>query len=173
MPSHHLNQCWDIVNWTHRNKLQWNFNQNTKFFIHENASEKIVHEMAAILSRRRWDLWPYSEGLAWSVNTAWIAKNINIFHWSSVILIAMLKLWFTQTIWFIQIMFIDAFFFVCFLSSIFDKQAFVTPVICSIAWGQNWQTIADPFSISFYWIKSLIFLYPNYKWFISQESNLK
>ena len=28
-----------------------NFNQNTKLFIHENASEKIVCEMAAILSR--------------------------------------------------------------------------------------------------------------------------
>ena len=30
-PSHYLNQCWVIVNWTIRNKLQWNFNQNTKF----------------------------------------------------------------------------------------------------------------------------------------------
>ena len=28
MPSHHLNQCWVIVNWTLRNKLQWNCNQN-------------------------------------------------------------------------------------------------------------------------------------------------
>ena len=30
--------------------LQWNFNQNTKTFIQENASENIVCEMAAILS---------------------------------------------------------------------------------------------------------------------------
>ena len=29
-------------------KLQWNFIQNAKFFIHENASENIVCEMAAI-----------------------------------------------------------------------------------------------------------------------------
>ena len=29
-PSHYLNQCWVIVNWTLMNKLQWNFNQNTK-----------------------------------------------------------------------------------------------------------------------------------------------
>ena len=29
-PSHYLNQCWFIVNWTRRNKLQWKFNQNTK-----------------------------------------------------------------------------------------------------------------------------------------------
>ena len=52
--SHCLNQCWIIINWTLRNKLQWNFNQNTKFCIHENASENIVCEMAAILSRGRW-----------------------------------------------------------------------------------------------------------------------
>ena len=29
VPSHYLNQCWVIVNWTLRNKLQWNFDQNT------------------------------------------------------------------------------------------------------------------------------------------------
>ena len=39
---------------TLRNKLQWNFNQNTKLFIQENASENIVCEMAAIFSRGRW-----------------------------------------------------------------------------------------------------------------------
>ena len=32
MPSHFLNQCWVIVNWAPRNKLQWNFNQNIKLF---------------------------------------------------------------------------------------------------------------------------------------------
>ena len=37
MPSHYLNQCWCIVNWNLRNKLKWNFNQNTILFIHENA----------------------------------------------------------------------------------------------------------------------------------------
>ena len=31
-----------------RNKLQWNFNQSTKLFIHENAFENIVYEMVAI-----------------------------------------------------------------------------------------------------------------------------
>ena len=34
-PSHYLNQWWVIVNWTLRNKLQWNFNQNIKLFIYE------------------------------------------------------------------------------------------------------------------------------------------
>ena len=53
-PSPYLKQCWVIVNWTFRNKLQWNLNQNTKLFFHENACENIVCEMAAILSRRRW-----------------------------------------------------------------------------------------------------------------------
>ena len=33
LPSHYLNQCWVIVNWTIRNKLQRNFNQNEKLFM--------------------------------------------------------------------------------------------------------------------------------------------
>ena len=33
------------------NNLQWNSNQNTKVFIHENAFENVVYEMAAILSQ--------------------------------------------------------------------------------------------------------------------------
>ena len=36
------------------NPWELNFNQNTKLFIHKNASEKIVCEMAAISSRGRW-----------------------------------------------------------------------------------------------------------------------
>ena len=51
---HYLNQCWIIVNWTLRNKLHWNFDQNTKQFIHENVSENIVCEMATILARGTW-----------------------------------------------------------------------------------------------------------------------
>ena len=54
MPSHYLNQYLFIVSWTFRNKLQYNYNQNTKLFIHENASEKSVCEIAAMLSRGRW-----------------------------------------------------------------------------------------------------------------------
>ena len=50
-PSHYLNQCWNIVNWTLRNKLQWNFNWNSNIFIQENALENVVCEMASILSR--------------------------------------------------------------------------------------------------------------------------
>ena len=50
-PSHYLNQCWHVVNWTIRNKLQWIFNYNTCIYIEENTLENVVWEMAAILSR--------------------------------------------------------------------------------------------------------------------------
>ena len=48
----YLNQCWNIVNWTLGNKLQWNLNRNSYIFIQENAFKNVVWEMAAILS------WP-------------------------------------------------------------------------------------------------------------------
>ena len=57
-PTHYLDQCWDIVNWTLRNKLQWNLNRNSHIFIQENAFENVVCEMAAILSRPR--CWRFS-----------------------------------------------------------------------------------------------------------------
>ena len=50
-PLYYLKQCWDIVNWTLRKKLQWNFNQNCDIFIQANAFESVVCEMAAIFSR--------------------------------------------------------------------------------------------------------------------------
>ena len=40
-----------IVNWTLKNKLQRNFKQKTKPFIHGNASKISSNEMATILSR--------------------------------------------------------------------------------------------------------------------------
>ena len=64
MSSHHLNQCWVIVNWALRNKLQWHFNQNTNLFIYENASENIICQTASILPMGRWvSSTPISEGL--------------------------------------------------------------------------------------------------------------
>ena len=36
-PSHYLNQCWVNVNWTIRNKFQWNFNRNSNIFIQGNV----------------------------------------------------------------------------------------------------------------------------------------
>ena len=40
-PSHFPNQCWNIVNWNHRNKLQWIHDRNLHIFIHENAFENV------------------------------------------------------------------------------------------------------------------------------------
>ena len=53
-----------LVYW---NKLQWNFIQNGKLFIHGNASEYIVCEMAAILSMGvgGWANWTRIEHAAW------------------------------------------------------------------------------------------------------------
>ena len=52
--SHYLNQWWNIVNWTLRNKFQWNFNQNLNIFVQEYAFEDIVCKMVDILSRPQW-----------------------------------------------------------------------------------------------------------------------
>ena len=41
-PSHYLNQCWLIVNWTPVNKFQWNLNRNSIIFVQENAFENVV-----------------------------------------------------------------------------------------------------------------------------------
>ena len=41
-PSHYVNQYWNIVDWTPRNKLQWNFDKNLYIFIQENAFENVV-----------------------------------------------------------------------------------------------------------------------------------
>ena len=48
--SHYLNQCWNVANWTLRDKFLWNLNRNLYIFGQENTSEN-VGEMAAILSR--------------------------------------------------------------------------------------------------------------------------
>ena len=50
-PSHYVNQCWNMVNGTLRNKLQWNINRNSCIFIQENSLENVVCEMVSILSR--------------------------------------------------------------------------------------------------------------------------
>ena len=49
-PCYYLNQSWNIVNWTLRNKLT-NFNRNSYIFMQENAFKNFVCEMASILSR--------------------------------------------------------------------------------------------------------------------------
>ena len=49
--SYYLNQCWCIVNWTLRNKLQWNRSRNLYTFIQENAFGNVVCELSTILYR--------------------------------------------------------------------------------------------------------------------------
>ena len=49
-PGHYLNQCWNIVNWTLENKLQWNFKWNSNIFIQE-MRFKMSWETSAILTR--------------------------------------------------------------------------------------------------------------------------
>ena len=71
---HYLNQCWNIVNWTLGNKLQWDLYQNLNIFIQENAFENVVWKMAAILSRpqcdnHHTDLCPSIQSGAYHVST--------------------------------------------------------------------------------------------------------
>ena len=47
-PSHYLNQCRLIVNWTLRNTFQCKLNRNCNIFIQENAFENVVYEMTAM-----------------------------------------------------------------------------------------------------------------------------
>ena len=49
-PSHYRNQGRNIANWTHRNKLQLNFNPNSYIFIQEDAFENVDRKIAAISS---------------------------------------------------------------------------------------------------------------------------
>ena len=53
-PSHYLNQWSLTINWTLRNNIQWNLNQNTRLVFHRNGPENVDCEMAAIFSRGRW-----------------------------------------------------------------------------------------------------------------------
>ena len=71
MPSHYydLKQCWDIVKWTLRNKLQWNFNQNTELFIHEKSNNHLQNGSHFVQGRWvnqpqtiRDQLWSYLQG---------------------------------------------------------------------------------------------------------------
>ena len=90
-PSHYLSQWWVIVKWTPRNKPQWNFNQNTKSSIHENTSENIVCEMAAIWSRGRLVDWyltsvclqrypAYHPPLPWPIAHVAISARSKVWH---------------------------------------------------------------------------------------------
>ena len=52
VPSHFLNHCWNIVNWTLANKIQRNLNRNLHIFTQENVIQNVFRKFAAILSRQ-------------------------------------------------------------------------------------------------------------------------
>ena len=88
-PSYYLNQCWLIVNWNLSNNIQWNFNQNTKIFIQENAFKNVACETTCLetcrwsdaLSMRRPVNSPHKcqwhRALIFSVICVWINGWVN------------------------------------------------------------------------------------------------
>ena len=41
-------KCWNIVNWTHGSKIQWNFNRSLYIFIKKSAFQYVFWKMAGI-----------------------------------------------------------------------------------------------------------------------------
>ena len=66
-PNHYLNQCWNILNWTLRNKLQWNDNRNTNIFI-----EKKIHLNSLLPIWCRAIIWT-------NANLLWITPQVTNF----------------------------------------------------------------------------------------------
>ena len=48
------NHCWPTVNWSPRNKFQWNLKRNTKLFIHVNAFVNVVCQSCGHFVQGRW-----------------------------------------------------------------------------------------------------------------------
>ena len=58
-PSHNLNQCWYIVNWTLRNKLQRNCNQNTNFsFVKTQLNYRLRNGGKFVQREMSWQRFP-------------------------------------------------------------------------------------------------------------------
>ena len=82
-PSHYLNQCWNIVNWTLRNKLQWDLNRNSYIFINENAFQNVVWKLAVISSRPqrvKSYVLSYNE-ITWSTFSLYAVWKLNTKGW--------------------------------------------------------------------------------------------
>ena len=48
IPNHYPNRCWFIMIFTFNNKLKWNYNQNSKSFLHENVFKNVISKIMAI-----------------------------------------------------------------------------------------------------------------------------
>ena len=89
MPSHHLNQCWHIVNWALCSKLQWNLNQNMKTCIEENALENVGCKMASIFSQSQYvnSLKPGDTSMhQWTGSSLVKIMDCFLFHYNDVIM---------------------------------------------------------------------------------------
>ena len=88
-PSHYLNECWVIVNWTPRNKPRWNFIQNKKLYIHENVSKSITCEIMAIC--------PARDEFTLKHNWVYFFKVILFLRFSTTIVIFLVRNWSNTT----------------------------------------------------------------------------
>ena len=76
MPSHYLNQCWAIINWTLREKLQWNFNWNTKLCIHDDVFQNVVSENGGHFVQGRWvNTLEHTSFVIWCIYHAYGVKG--------------------------------------------------------------------------------------------------
>ena len=80
MPSHYLNQCWFIVNWNLRSKLQLNSNRDSNILNEENAFENVVWELSAIFSRSQCvnSLSPSDPATSHYLNQWWYSLLLHI-----------------------------------------------------------------------------------------------
>ena len=80
-PSRYLNQWRSFVDWTLRNKLQGNFNQNSHIFIQENAFENVVWKMSVILSRSQCGKSNNSISPLKKIPQKWGYQNSDVIHY--------------------------------------------------------------------------------------------
>ena len=79
-PSNYLNQCGNTVNWTLRNKLQWNFHRNWYIFIRENAFVLIYVMKFTVIA---------AHGCLYYVDTKWpfcgpvASFPVHLSHWDT------------------------------------------------------------------------------------------
>ena len=74
-PSNYLNQRWDILNLTLRNKLHWNFTRKPYISFQENAFHNFVCELASILSRSQ--CLNVLRGLYWTFQWKMNARSLS------------------------------------------------------------------------------------------------
>ena len=94
-PSHHINQCYFILNWTLGNKSQWNLKQFIDVFIEGNASENVVCGVLAIVS------WPHwvNEALVPAFSFYLLQRNDVIVNESLNSLFPCAKIWQHEWLW--------------------------------------------------------------------------